>query len=153
LTVSRSSFHVRGRIITAITKEPTASARTHPVSQITAAATRTATEPSASFDDLDEGGAGIQVPALDPGPQQDRHGVPEQPDDAEDDHHPPRPPRGFEQAADALDQDEAADREQDRGLPPPPPAPPPGDTPRWGLGGANHRTLGTYASTADRTGG
>jgi thiamine biosynthesis lipoprotein ApbE len=45
-TVPRNSFHVRGRIITAIIKEPTASARAHPVSQITAAA-RTATEPSA----------------------------------------------------------------------------------------------------------
>jgi hypothetical protein len=37
-------------------------------------------------------------------------------DDAEGDHHPRGRLGGFEQAADALDQDEAADREQDRGV-------------------------------------
>ena len=47
--VSRSSSSVRGRMSAAISTDTTASARVHPVVAMTTAATRTATEPSASF--------------------------------------------------------------------------------------------------------
>jgi hypothetical protein len=48
-TVSRSSFHARGKISAPISSEATASARSQPVSATAPAAASTATEPSASL--------------------------------------------------------------------------------------------------------